>query len=537
MSTEDAHKYNWSCMFGEIEVPADILADGTLCCHAPNHKPGRVPFYVTCSNRFACSEIREFEYRPNEMQTLGNIDSDGSDTCDINLLFRFEKLLTLEYIDHSSCTVCSMIMEVDNGLLNLFKHSHDEEFLGITAKTHLLEEPLKEKLHVWLLHKVGEDGKGPNVLDKEGQGVLHLAAALGYDWAIKPVIASGVGINFRDVHGWTALHWAAFHGRERTVVTLIALDASPGALSDPTPEFPSGRTAADLASQNRYKGIAGFLAEASLVNHLRELNLKDSDDLTKISGLLSYHHATKDGSSHIPFGEVQASLKDSLSAVRNATEAAAQIYQVFRVQSFHRKKHIDYEDEKCIISDEEALSLISVKSNKSRQNVMPVHAAAIKIQNKFRGWKGRKEFLSIRQHIVKIQAHVRGHQVRKHYKKILWSVGIVEKAVLRWRRKGCGLRGFRSEGPSEAHTNQNQVTNKDEFDFLQEGRRQTEARLENALARVKSMVQYPEARDQYKRLLNVVEELQDSNFMHVETSNEMVDRDVEDLMLELEGLL
>lgn len=526
MNKEDVHKYKWSCMFGEIEVPADILADGTLCCHAPNHKSGRVPFYVTCSNRFACSEIREFEYKPNEMPTLGNIDSDGNETCDISLLSRFEKLLTLEYFDHSSCTACSMMAEVDNGLLNLFKHAPDEE-------------PLKEKLLVWLLHKVGEDGKGPNVLDKEGQGVLHLAAALGYDWAIKPVIASGVGINFRDAHGWTALHWAAFHGRERTVAILISLDASPGALSDPTPEFPSGRTAADLASQNRYKGIAGFLAESSLVNHLRELNLKESEsvDLTEISGLLNYRHAAKADSSHIPFGEVRATLKDSLSAVRNATEAAAQIYQVFRLQSFHRKKLKDCGDKKCILSDEEAFSLISVKSNKSRQNVMPVHAAAIKIQKKFRGWKGRKEFLNIRQHIVKIQAHVRGHQVRKHYKKILWSVGIVEKAVLRWRRKGSGLRGFRSEGPSEAPTNQNHVTNEDEFDFLQEGRRQTEARLEKALARVKSMVQYPEARDQYKRLLNVVEELEDSNFMHVEASNEMVDRDVEDLMLELEGLL
>jgi ankyrin repeat protein len=51
------------------------------------------------------------------------------------------------------------------------------------------------------------------VLDEEGQGVLHLAAALGYDWAIRPTITAGVNINFRDVHGWTALHWAAFCGR------------------------------------------------------------------------------------------------------------------------------------------------------------------------------------------------------------------------------------------------------------------------------------------------------------------------------------
>lgn len=222
MKEEDVQKYSWSCMFGEIEVPADILADGTLFCHVPFHKPGRVPFYVTRSNRFACSEIREFEYKMNAMQKLGNTDSHSSITYDIDLLSRFERLLVLKNVDHSSpdhcqpqknCTICSMMMEIDHEVLNLFKHSSDEDLSHITAENQLLEEPLKEKLHVWLLHKVGEDGKGPNVLDNEGQGALHLAAALGYDWAIKPILAAGVGINFRDVHGWTALHWAAFYGR------------------------------------------------------------------------------------------------------------------------------------------------------------------------------------------------------------------------------------------------------------------------------------------------------------------------------------
>ena len=43
--------------------------------------------------------------------------------------------------------------------------------------------------------------------------MLHLAAALGYDWALEPTIIAGVSVNFRDVNGWTALHWAAFSGR------------------------------------------------------------------------------------------------------------------------------------------------------------------------------------------------------------------------------------------------------------------------------------------------------------------------------------
>ncbi|KAL9402057.1 hypothetical protein Peur_005906 [Populus x canadensis] len=69
-----------------------------------------------------------------------------------------------------------------------------------------------------------------------------------------------------------------------------------------------------------------------------------------------------------------------------------------------------------------------------------LHTAAGRIQQKFHGWKGREDFLKIRNRIVKIQARVRGHQVRKQYKRVVWSVGIVEKAIWRWRRKRTGLR-------------------------------------------------------------------------------------------------
>lgn len=106
--------------------------------------------------------------------------------------------------------------------------------------------------------------------------------------------------------------------------------------------------------------------------------------------------------------------------------------------------------------------------------------------------------------------------MRKHYRKIIWSVGIVEKVILRWRRKGAGLRGFRStEGAMESNSSSssNLIQNKpaeDDYDFLQQGRKQTEERLQKALARVKSMAQYPEARDQYQRILTVVTKIQES---------------------------
>lgn len=46
-------------------------------------------------------------------------------------------------------------------------------------------------------------------------------------------------------------------------------------------------------------------------------------------------------------------------------------------------------------------------------------------------------------HVYLMQAVYRGFQVRKHYRKICWSVGVLEKALLRWRMKRRGFRGSR----------------------------------------------------------------------------------------------
>ncbi|XP_062206085.1 calmodulin-binding transcription activator 3-like isoform X2 [Phragmites australis] len=524
----------WSCMFGEVEVPAKILADGTLICYSPTHKPGRVPFYITCSNRLACSELREFEFRPTVSQYMDAPSPHGA-TNKVYFQIRLDKLLSLgpdEYqttVSNPSLEMIDLSRKISSLMVNndewskLLKLADDNELSTDDQQDQFAENLIKEKLHVWLLNKVGVGGKGPSVLDDEGQGVLHLAAALGYDWAIRPTLAAGVNINFRDVHGWTALHWAAFCGRERTVVALIALGAAPGALTDPTPDFPSGSTTADLASANGHKGISGFLAESSLTSHLKALNLKEAN-MAEISGLPGIGDVTKRDSLQPPSG-------DSLGAVRNAAQAAARIYQVFRVQSFQRKQAAQYEDDKGGISDERALSLLSVKPSKPGQ-LDPLHSAATRIQNKFRGWKGRKEFLLIRQRIVKIQAHVRGHQVRKHYRKIVWSVGIMEKVILRWRRRGAGLRGFRStDGSTEGNSGGTSSTlipdnpSRDDYDFLQEGRKQTEERLQKALARVKSMAQNPEARDQYQRILTVVSKMQESQAMQEKVLEEPTEMD------------
>lgn len=194
------------------------------------------------------------------------------------------------------------------------------------------------------------------------------------------------------------------------VVSLVALGAAPGLLTDPTPEFPSGRTPADLASVNGHKGISGFLAEASLTSQLSTLTLKDSSGVNAgdVSDVKAVEDVGEKNALQISYEDMPdgLSMKDSLSAVRNAAQAAARIHQVYRVHSFQRKKLIECGDDKRGLSNERALSFISVKSVKTGQHDMPVHVAAIRIQNKFRGWKGRREFLITRQRIVKIQVYI-----------------------------------------------------------------------------------------------------------------------------------
>ncbi|CAN6466613.1 unnamed protein product [Victoria cruziana] len=514
--TEYRRSVKWCCMFGELEVPAEILTNSVLRCQAPVHSPGRVPFYVTCSNRLACSEVREFEYREGPSLSLP-VGLKGSLEDETFLQVRFAKMLVLGSEKRrlncslENCEKCLSKKEIlslrddDTSEWNAIEKSvKDMDGNYKSARELLMQKMLKDKLYQWLVCKSHEEGKGPNLLDEEGQGVIHLAAALGYEWAMGPIVAAGVSPNFRDARGRTGLHWAAYFGREEIVVALIRLGAAPGALEDPTAKFPQGQTAADLASTRGHKGIAGYLAEADLTSHLSSISLRENL-MDNASAALAAQKAIetieKQRLLHPLDGDIkdELSLKESLAAVRKSAQAAARIQAAFRVHSF-RQRQLAESSSGALDNARDIHNLVNAKMTlRKGQSYNTFDVAAVKIQQKYRGWKARKDFVKIRERIVKIQAHFRGHQVRKQYKKVVWSVGIVEKAILRWRRKGVGLRGFRAD--RSIQNSESAGERNDEYEFLRDGRKQKVAGVEKALARVQSMVRYPEARDQYMRLV------------------------------------
>lgn len=176
---------------------------------------------------------------------------------------------------------------------------------------------------------------------------------------------------------------------------------------------------AELASINGHKGISGFLAESSLTSYVSSVSMKDTEDdgvldvsKKKAVYTVSERRATPIDDGFMP-GDL--SLKDSLTAVCNATQAADRIHLMFRMQSFQRKKLSECHSDEFGSSDDSAISFVTARARKSGLSNSPAHAAAVHIQKKFRGWRMRKEFLLIRQRIVKIQVYTHTYLIQHLY--------------------------------------------------------------------------------------------------------------------------
>ncbi|KAH9306679.1 hypothetical protein KI387_011083, partial [Taxus chinensis] len=216
----------WSCVFGEIVVPAEEVQIGVFRCRAPQHAPGMVNLFLTCNEQLPHSQVLSFEYRVNAAIHLDKINCFAQTEVieDFSLQIRLFHLLFSSFKGFLSLSDknTGRLMNLEKLITSLFANN-EGDWLSLPklvtrnrkslaeAKSHLLELILKKKLREWVLEKAVEKG-GATVRDSLGQGVIHLLAALGYDWAVIPISTVGMSMNFRDRHGWTALHWAAFYG-------------------------------------------------------------------------------------------------------------------------------------------------------------------------------------------------------------------------------------------------------------------------------------------------------------------------------------
>ncbi|KAF5452276.1 hypothetical protein F2P56_027296 [Juglans regia] len=490
------------CVCGDACVPAEAVQGGVYRCLVLPHSPGLVNLFMSFDGHKPISQVLNFEYRTSLLSDPVVSSEENYKWEEFQVQLRLASLLfsTSKSLNIMSNKVSPKSLKeakkfankssiILNGWADFSKSIEDNKPLFPQAKDGLFELTLKNKVREWLLERVVEGSKTKEY-DAQGQGVIHLCAILEYTWAVYLFACSGLSLDFRDKCGWTALHWAAYHGREKMVAALLSAGAKPNLVTDPTPGNPGGCTSADLASSKGYDGLAAYLSEKALVEQFNEMSIAGN-----ASGSLDT--SSTDNLNTENLSEDQLYLKDTLAAYQTTAEAAARIQAAFRERSLKRRT----QEIQFSISEAEAHSIVAAmkiqhafRKYESRKRI----AAAARIQHRFRTWKIRKEFLNLRRQAIKIQAVFRGYQMRKQYHKILWSVGVLEKAVLRWRLKRKGFRGLNVD-PIEADPSLKQEGDAEE-DFYRTSRKQAEDRVERSVIRVQSMFRSKKAQEEYRRM-------------------------------------
>ncbi|KAG8658884.1 calmodulin-binding transcription activator 5 isoform X2 [Manihot esculenta] len=494
-------KLDLCCVCGDACVRAEIVQAGVYRCLVPQHSPGLVDLFLSLDGHKPISQVLNFEYRPPLRDHVVSLeDKPKWDEFKLQmrlacLLFSTSRSLSIltSKVSPANLKEAKKFAHKTSSIFHswtyLNKSIEDDRVSFSQAKDGFFELTLQNMLKEWLLERVVE-GRKTTEYDAQGQGAIHLCALLGYTWAIHLFSWAGLSLDFRDKHGWTALHWAAYYGREKMVAILLSAGAKPNLVTDPTSEHPGGCTAADLASAKGYDGLAAYLSEKSLVAQFKDMSLAGN-----VSG--SLQTSSTDSINSANLSEEQLYLKDTLAAYRTAADAAARIQAAIKEHSLKvRTKAVQVAN-----PEDEARNIVAAmkiqhafRNYETRKRM----AAAARIQHRFRTWKIRKEFLNMRRVAIRIQAAFRGFQVRKQYRKIVWSVGVLEKAILRWRLKRKGFRGLHVD-PIEVVADEREENDAEE-DFFQVSRKQAEERVERAVVRVQAMFRSKKAQEEYRRM-------------------------------------
>ncbi|KAL3641901.1 hypothetical protein CASFOL_012716 [Castilleja foliolosa] len=490
---------------GDSFFPVETLQNGVFRCVISPQTPRLVNLYLTLDDQNKpISQVLTFEFRSPVLIPKTKIAVDeNSNWEEFQLQMRLARLLfspSLSLTMLSSKLSQSTVKEakafaqktshISDSLIYFTKMIENAEMPFSQAKDSLFELTLQNRLREWLLERVVA-GLKVSEYDEQGLGVIHLCAILDYTWSVVPYSCSGLSMDYRDKFGWTALHWAAYHGREKMVAALLSTGAKPNLVTDPTSENPGGSTPADLASKNGYDGLAGYLAEKALVTQFNDMTLAGN-----ASGSIQNH--SYDVNLGCPNEEQEEIyLRDTLAAYRTAADAAARINSAFREHSLK----VRTEAAEASNTEMEARSIVAamkIQHAFRRFETRKEMAAALRIQYRFRTWKVRNDFLSMRRQAVRIQAVFRGFQVRRQYRKIVWSVGIFEKAVLRWRLKRKGLRGLQVQSdPTLEDPNKESDA---EEEFFRASRKQAEERIERSVVNVQAMFRSRRAQEDYRRM-------------------------------------
>ncbi|KAK3015645.1 hypothetical protein RJ639_005519 [Escallonia herrerae] len=501
---QDGHpqlaKSNLFCVCGDACVPVEVVQPGVFRCLVLPRKAGVIKLYMSFDGYNPISQVLDFEFRTPEncnslLQSKDKWEEFRVQMRLAHLLFSTSKSLNI-FSSRASPNALKeakvftqKTLHIVDSWAYLIKSIEDNSVSFSHAKDSLFELALQNRLQEWLLERVVE-GRKISDHDDQGQGVIHLCSILGYTWAIYPFSWSGLSLDYRDKYGWTALHWAAYYGREKMVAALLSAGAKPNLVTDPTPENPGGCTAADVAYMGGHEGLAAYLAEKGLVEHFKDMTIAGN-----VSG--SLQTSTTEAVNPGNLTKEELYLKDTLAAYRTAADVAARIQSAFREQSLKLKtkaiQSLNPGDEACNI-----IAAMKIQHAFRNYDTRKKMAAAVRIQHRFHAWKIRKDYLSMRRQAIKIQAIFRGFQVRRQYRKIVWSVGVVEKAILRWRLKRKGFRGYRGN-PSEDDKRPNPETAVEE-DFFRASRKQAEDRVERSVVRVQAMFRSRRAQEEYRRM-------------------------------------
>ncbi|KAJ6350794.1 hypothetical protein OIU78_006842 [Salix suchowensis] len=490
------------CICGDAFVLAEVVQAGVYSCMVLPHSPGLVNLCLSLDGSKPISQILSFEYLAPPVHDSVVLSEEKSKWEEFHLQMRLTYLLssTSKTLNALSSKVspaklkeakkfANKTSNISNTWAHLIKSIEGSRISVAQAKDGLFELSLRNAIKEWLLERILEGCKTTEY-DAQGLGVIHLCAIMGYTWSAYLFSWSGLSLDFRDKHGWTAIHWAAYYGREKMVAALLSAGAKPNLVTDPTKENPGGCTAADLASAKGYDGLAAYLSEKALVAQFESMiiagNATGSLQMTATDTLNSEN-----------LSEEELHLKDALAAYRTAAGAAARIQVAFREHSLkvHTKavQSSSPEDEaRNIIA---AMKIQHAFRNYESKKKM---AAAAHIQHRFRTWKTRRDFLNMRRHAIRIQAAFRGFQARKQYRKVIWSVGVLEKAILRWRLKRKGFRGLQVE-PVETYVDPKHESDTEE-DFYKISQKQAEERVERSVIRVQAMFRSKQAQEQYRRM-------------------------------------